>query len=100
MPEIGKFASLFPGGSYNYKKINKLNSKTFQIPIFSNVFLDYKVTGEFSQFLSKVEIKEYEFKTIRKGIFKNNKDDNEEHWFANFYFSKIPKTGELKVWFK
>ena len=102
MPEINKKITLFPFGKHYYKKITRLNSKIFKIPIFDNTFLDYKATGEFSKYLYKVEIKEHDFKVMKRNIFnkKTKIINHDEIWYTHFYFSQIPKKGQLEIWFK
>jgi hypothetical protein len=101
MPEINRKLSLIPFGTHNYKKITKLNSTIFEIPIFYNVFLDYKATKEFSKYLIKVEITEHDFKVIKKNVFnKKQKTTQQDNiWKAKFIFSRIPKTGHLEMFF-
>jgi len=97
MPKINKLSALFPFREYYYKKITKLNSKTFKIPSFSNVFLNYNAEGDFAKFLKEVEIKEYDFEVIKKGILKKKKKKNDMDWYAVFRFSRIPKSGNFEI---
>lgn len=70
----------------------------FVIPVFSNVYLDYKSTGEFSDYLDKVEVLEiprnYMYRN-KKGLRKPR--INEYDFRCVFYFKKKPKTGSLKI---
>ena len=102
MPEIQKKLALFPFQIRYYKQIRKLNSKVFEIPQFSNIFLDYKATKEFSKYLERVEIKEWSFEVWQKTIFTKKKTllIPDSLWKARFYFNKIPKNGKLEIWFK
>ncbi len=73
-------------------------SKIIEIPLFSNVRLDYEAIGEFSKYLDRFEITEHPFNRVLR--YKNKpKKKNEYLWKAKFYFSKIPKKGELKIYF-
>lgn len=102
MPEINKkISSIFSLGVSYYKKIDKLNKKTFEIPMFANVFLDYKATEDFSEYLQKVTIKELDFKVEKRGFFRRKPKiiNIDDVWHAIFYFSKVPKKGQLEVWF-
>jgi len=97
MPEINK--KLNSRTTY-YKEVRKIKSRVFEIPTFGNVFLDFEATGEFSGFLDRLEIKEHDFKIYKRRPFRKDKYiNNDEVWFAQFHFSKIPKTGRLKIWF-
>ena len=100
MPQINMFSSLLLGHSF-YKKITKLDSTTYKLPLFSNVFLDYKTKGEFAKYLYKVEIKEHKLTFKRKLWFFKRKDmKNDYLWYAEFKFKKIPKTGYLEIMFR
>ena len=37
-----------------------------ELPLFSNIYLNYDATGEFAEFLENVEIKEHDFKYIKR----------------------------------
>ena len=77
------------------KEITSLDSKTFEIPLFKNIYLDYIAEGDFERYLRKVEIKPHDFK-----YRKNKKEiiDNFILWKAVFYFDEVPKEGSLKLW--
>ena len=47
MPTINMYCSIFPFLSQKYKSVTKLDSRVFELPLFNNIFLDYKATGEF-----------------------------------------------------
>jgi len=66
-----------------------------EIPLFSNILLDYNATGEFSKYLKFFEIREHNFKYLNRG-----KSVNEWLWYAKFYFKKKPSKGKLEVKFK
>lgn len=74
--------------------------KYLEIPLFKNVWLDYNATGEFSKYLTEVDIREHPFKVISHLGRKANEKPNTYLWRARFYFSKIPKDGQLEVEFK
>ena len=86
--------------------VNKKKLTYVEIPYFENVILNYESTGDFSKYLDIIEIQEHNFKTEELGKRKkkrktrNIKKQNEWYWYAKFYFSKKPITGELKVIFK
>ena len=78
-----------------------------EIPIFSNIILDFKATKDFSKYLREFEIEEHKFKYFlnrRKKRKKKRKTPpisfNEQLWYARFYFTQQPKTGKLEVLFK
>ena len=66
------------------------------IPSFSNVFLDYKATEDFSRYFDRLEILELPFSFYKS---KRRKVRNDFFFSAVFYFSKKPKTGSLEVKF-
>jgi hypothetical protein len=72
------------------------------IPSFSNVFLDYKTSGDFNKFLQKIEILEmpFDYKTRRFWLpFLSKKEKNDYKFRAVFYFSQKPMEGSLNVEF-
>ncbi len=68
------------------------------IPKFKNIELDYKTTGDFNKYLTKIKIREYrEGKiNIKTGKIKKEKMDD-LIWYAIFYFKNKPKKGYLEV---
>ncbi len=102
MPVINMWQTSLSSPSYYYKKITKLNSKTFEIPIFNNIFLDYKATKQFSKYLQEVKIIEHNFKTLRINRLTGRKkfEQQDDMWNAKFVFSEIPRTGFLEVKFQ
>lgn len=67
-------------------KINPrlVEGKVIQIDDFHNVFLRYKVTGDFSYYLKKIEILPLYL-------------DDPFNWVARFIFKKQPREGEFEV---
>lgn len=98
LPKLNKFVS-----SSDLKRvvICSLDSKVYELPIFENVFLEYKATEEFGKYLCKIEVVEHNFHYLRKGLFsrKITKEQNDSYWKARFIFSRIPKKGELQLEF-
>lgn len=68
-----------------------------EIPVFSNIILDYNATEDFSKYLNLFEIQEHKFEYMAK---RKKHKINEWLWYARFYFTKKPEKGELKVIFK
>lgn len=73
------------------------------IPLFSNVFLNYKASGKFNDYLERVEILEMPF-TYASGMKvwwlpKPKQLKTDFHWRAVFHFSKTPTTGSLSTQF-
>jgi len=67
-----------------------------EIPSFSNVELNYKTHGDFSEQLQRLKIREhthYKYKKGRKGKLKRD----EFKWYARFFFKETPKDGYLEV---
>lgn len=86
-----KYRALFQSEQVELNKV--------EIPLFSNVFLDYKATKEFSRYLERVEIIEHPFNRLLVRRNKIKKLPQEFLWKATFYFSKKPKNGWLSVIF-
>lgn len=71
----------------------KIEEKKFTVPLFGNVYLEYKTDGEFSDYLERIEILPAEYK-----YWDGEKEKSDEyHWKADFYFSKNPTSGELFI---
>lgn len=77
---------------------------TLEIPLFKNMYMDYEATGEFSEYLEKIEIIEHPFKHhIKKGLpFSKKrkhviKKPNIYLWKTVFTFKEgcKPQTGSL-----
>jgi hypothetical protein len=90
----------------NVKKYRKFNSKDVLdniiiIPRFNNVELDYKTKGDFSKYLEKVKIREYQTQKINIKTNKKSKIEKDNYkWYAVFYFKQKPKTGYLEVFYQ
>jgi hypothetical protein len=107
IPEINK---LMTSSKYSatFKKCPE--TKTIEIPLFKNVFMDYRTTKEFSKYLQKVEIKEHPFSSVStkhgwkriegQKIKKYKKEHNIWLWKATFTFKEVPKKGFLEVRWK
>lgn len=101
MPVIGKFNCLFPFWISKYRLIKNLDKRVFEIPLFKNIFLEYKATREFSKYLEKVEITEHNFKYETRGFyFIKRREKQDIYWKARFYFSHVPKLGKLEIWWR
>lgn len=100
-----KFSKIFPKlnySFYNFLKKEKLRTRVteltepfFEIPFFENIYLNYRCSGEFADFLKRVEVTEHDFKIVRKVHGKEVLEPQDWCWRARFYFSQTPKTGEL-----
>lgn len=78
------------------------DSLQIEIPLFSNVYLDYEAEEEFADYLTEVDIREHDIKYIKtKGLFRKKKTliPNVYLWKATFKFKKKPIKGYLKVSF-
>lgn len=68
------------------------------VPSFSNVELDYKTMGDFSNKLLSIKIREYRTQNINIKTKKKSKVKvNNYKWYAIFYFKEKPKDGYLEV---
>jgi len=96
-PELNKM--IVPKYSRYYVKMNKTKvskDKTIELPLFKNVFLDYKASKDFSKQLLRMEIREHPFDKINR---KGKKEKGQVFlWKATFYFKQIPKDGNLEIW--
>lgn len=79
--------------------VDELKTKVYEIPIFDNVFLEYKATKDFGKYLERIEVVEHDFWCISLGLFsgKEKKTRNVDYWKVRFHFKKIPKEGLLRV---
>ncbi len=84
------------------------------IPVFDNIFMNYKCYGEFGRHLRKVEILELPFNFILqdgamifgerylRGLIRKNKrikERNDVLFRAVFYFDQVPTSGRMDVMF-
>lgn len=80
-----------------------LKNNRLEIPLYNNVFLIYKMTGDFSTHKSRIDIVEHPFNMIMKvkGLFKTKREirRNEYLWKATFTFKEGIKEGQLLVEF-
>ena len=94
MPFINYFSS---GASWTASfKPGDVKDNKIELPLFRNVGLDYKVTGEMSKHLNNFKIIEHGFNMYIHG----RKKPQQYLWKAIWYFSDKPKTGDLKIKFK
>lgn len=89
-------------GEKNRLVISDFTSKTFVLEDFKNIVLEYEVTGDMATQLEKIHIKEEDSIQCfyRQGKIKDFNSISRElcsKWNAYFYFSKIPKDGELSI---
>lgn len=99
-----KFSNKFPAWSAKLHekdmiktRVTELKSKTYELPYFKNVVLNYEAKGEFSKYLDRIEIRELPFKILKKKKGKEELVNQDYLWKAKFFFSKIPKKGELNL---
>jgi len=76
-----------------------IENNMVEIPLFSNVELDYKTNGDFSNKLERIKIREHQYNKYRKGKV-GKKVVKEYKWYARFYFKDKPKNGYLEVIFQ
>lgn len=82
-------------------EVTELDEPIYEIALFHNIYLGYNTEGEFSNYLRRIEIREQTFIKESFSRFRHKKKEREGigYWKATFYFSDIPKTGKLAVWF-
>jgi len=86
----------------DYIKVRKLDSKVFEVPVFQNVYVEYKLTGEFKKYVHELKIEEHNFWTRQYSLITHRvkkQSKQTEYWKMLFMFDKIPKTGYLEVKF-
>jgi len=94
IPHFGKSMSLlFSGGYYYQMKFNGNGEKIIRIPLFKNVFLDYRTTRDYSKYLEKVKIKELPLMKVNR----RGKKKQDIYWYATFEFKESPKSGYLEI---
>lgn len=89
------------GSNKKKKKFKRFNKKdvlenVIIIPKFSNVELDYKTKGDFSNCLEKIKIRNYQEQSIKNGKLGKKKKDVYK-WYAIFYFERQPENGSMEV---
>lgn len=96
----GKFATTFPKFMARHMplyqvEIRKLDGKSYTLPIFKNILLEYEATGDFGEQLRRITIREM------PGVTKpgNKKWRNDVIWFARFEFKRKPRNGLLRLKF-
>ena len=102
-PKLGYWSAIMMTGTREkvFSKGDISDNKAI-IPSFSNVFLNYKTSGDFNEYLEKVEILEipFNFKMRRFWLpFLSKKEKNDYDFRAVFYFSQAPTEGSLDVEF-
>jgi hypothetical protein len=70
-----------------------------EIPLFSNVELDYKTDGDFSDKLERIKIREHQYNNYKKGKM-GKRQIKLGKWYARFYFKTKPKNGYIEVIFQ
>ncbi len=92
-------AAMARSRKYMKFKPKDVESNMVEIPSFSNVVLEYKTDGDFSDKLQRIKIREHSWyrynkkkkapkKKIRRDVYK---------WYARFFFKETPKDGYLEV---
>lgn len=102
-PKLGYWSAVMVTGTREkiFTKKDISDNKAI-IPSFENIFLGYKTSGDFNEYLEKVEILEipFSFKMRRFWLpFLSKKEKNDYDFRAVFYFSQTPKEGSLDVEF-
>jgi hypothetical protein len=108
IPYFNLIINKISNNGYKYVKITSKDIKKdvngkyiYTLPVFDNVFLDYKLVDDFKKHISKIEIKEYNFKhkkvNLRNEITKDDKQT--EYWYCDFIFNGKPKNGYLEIFF-
>jgi hypothetical protein len=95
VPYLNK-ATVLKGYYICYKNVK---TSTIEIPLFSNIYLNYNSIDDYSKYLKKVVILEHPFQEIVKQGKKKKKLKNVRYWLCQFQFSRVPKKGKLEVWF-
>jgi len=89
-------AKIIKSRKYMKFKPKDVENNIVEIPSFSNVELNYKTSGDFSEQLQRIKIREHTYYKYRKG--KKGKLEREiNEWYARFFFKEKPKDGYLEV---
>lgn len=83
---------------FTAKDFDQHASPFVEVPNFKNVSIEYKTTGEFSDCLQRIKIREHKYHkydTKKKKVGKLKVEVSK--WWARFYFDKVPKTGYMEV---
>jgi len=100
IPKIGYWARIMLRG-YEAVKVweaKDIVDNKLVLPNFSNVYLDYEASGSMGECLERIQVLEYKFDWVKKGVFKK-KEKNDYVWYAVFTFKQMPQDGSLKVKF-
>ena len=70
-----------------------------ELPLFTNIYLDYEAEEEFADYLKEVEIVEHDVKYVKRRLFKPKKIivPNVYLWKAVFTFKRKPTKGFLRI---
>ena len=85
-------------GSYKKRVFTNITAKRIEIPSFGNTFLEYKAVKDYQKYLTRVEVKEKKIAT--KVSRWRKKEYPLLEWTAYFHFSKVPKEGELRCFWR
>ena len=94
------FARRSGKGERNRILAKNINSKEFVLWDIKNKIVDFKVTGDISNKLSKIWIKKEKYISLcnnQADIKDSYKVDDKDIWNVHFYFEEIPKDGELHI---
>jgi len=82
---------------YNFVNVKTLREKRFEIPLFNNIYLDFKLTGDFKKHCTDFFIENYPVKYNTSSLkwWGKQSQESTDNWRAVWIFNKIPKTGEL-----
>ena len=101
-----KYSKSFPKWNYAlislFKRpkvvlIRNIKSKTFEIPYFSNIIVEYKAKGDYAKYLKHIHVREYEFEEIKKKYKKYIIEPNMYEWKIIFTLKKVPKNGYMII---
>lgn len=99
-PKLNYYVSKYLGGRPVLTATihgSEMRRRVFEVPMFKNIFLDYRAVGEFAKCLKKVVIREHDFKFVEKARGKRILKPQNALWKATFVFRKVPKSGRLDV---
>ena len=102
-PKYQRFWSKLSGSYIAIFFPKDVKDNKVEIPLFQNIYLDYRTQGDFTKYLETVEIKEHPFNEIERDLESKKKIKlmpNQWLWKAEFTFSQKPKIGKLITEFK
>ena len=82
-------------GMYSVR-YTQTKSKKIRLPLFDNIYLKYHAVGDYAKTLSKIKIDTMQYK--HRWLWRKS-HESRKHWYADFIFDSVPKSGHLDLEF-